>query len=39
MWIAGERKVNKITETFGTPFSGDGIRTHIAAQNLRDFNR
>jgi hypothetical protein len=37
MWIAGERKIEEIGDRFGSPFSGDNGRAHVAAQNLRDF--
>ena len=36
MRIASERKIDEITESFGTPFRGDDAGAHIASQDLRD---
>jgi hypothetical protein len=37
MWVAVERKIVEISESFGTAFRRDGPGPHIAAQYLRDF--
>jgi hypothetical protein len=37
MRIAGEWKIAQVREGFSASFSGDDGRTHVAAQDLRDF--